>query len=117
MSMTFYAAAGRTGPVVSDLDLNVSNDNAHRILSSLGYAAKWGLFDAPIDEFIARTSLWLQQNIDRPSAAVPDEVHAGKGATLIECGLPENYLNMRIKALVDLAQAGRRLGATHLIGT
>jgi hypothetical protein len=49
---------------------------------------------------------WLQQHIGKPSAKIEESVTRGTfGATFIDCGVPEGYINQRIRQLSEAARA------------
>jgi len=69
----------------------------------------------PIDEFIARTTQWLQKAIGKPSPEQEPEVDATPGgATMIRGGMPEGYFNQVIKQMNHIARVGKENGATHV---
>ena len=71
-----------------ELDLTLANANMRQVMDELGYPTD--LEDAPpfpIDEFIARTTQWLQKAIGKPS---PEEEPERDG-NMISGGKPEGY--------------------------
>jgi hypothetical protein len=58
------------------------------------------------NQFANLCASWLQQHIGKPSAKIEDSVTRGIfGATFIDCGLPEGYINQRILQLSEAARA------------
>jgi hypothetical protein len=48
---------------------------------------------------------WLQQHIGKQSAKIETSVTRGTfGATFIDCGVPEGYINQRIHQLSEAAR-------------
>ena len=99
-----------------ELDLTLSNANMRQVFDELGYPTD--LEDVPpfpIDEFIARTTQWLQKAIGKPSPEQkPDIVKQPYGATMISGGKPEGYFNRIIKRMNEIARTGKAKGATHV---
>ena len=80
-------------------------------MDELGYTTD--LEDAspfPIDEFIAKTTQWLQKSIDKPS---PEEEPQQDG-NIISGGKPQGYYNQVIKQMNHIARVGKQNGATHV---
>ena len=77
-----------------------------KVMDELGYPTN--LEDAspfPIDEFIARTTQWLQKAIGKPSPEEPTTIDQNPGgATMIGGGKPEGYMNQMVKAHNELAR-------------
>jgi len=84
----------------------MSNMSMREFLDGLGYDSNFE--DAgPVDakEFIARTTQWLQKNIDKPSQEIPTTVdRSGGGATMIGGGKPEGWMNRQVKHHNELAR-------------
>jgi hypothetical protein len=99
-----------------ELDLSLSNASMREVFATLGYPTD--LEDRspfPIDEFIARTTQWLQKAIGKPSPEQkPDIVKQPYGATMISGGKPEGYFNRIIKRMNEIARTGKAKGATHV---
>ena len=94
-----------------ELDLTLANANMRQVMDELGYTTD--LEDAhpfPIDEFIARTTQWLQKAIGKPS---PEEEPQRDG-NMISGGKPEGYYNQVIKSMNHIARVGKQNGATHV---
>ena len=57
---------------------------------------------------------WLQQHIGKQSAKIETSVTRGTfGATFIDCGVPEGYINQRIRQLSEAARAVRDGNIIH----
>jgi hypothetical protein len=57
-------------------------------------------------QFANLCASWLQQHIGKQSAKIEDSVTRGTfGATFIDCGVPEGYINRRIRQLSEAARA------------
>ena len=99
-----------------ELDLSLSNASMREVFHELGYPTD--LEDRapfPIDEFIGRTTQWLQKAIGKPSPEQkPEMVKQPYGATMISGGKPEGYFNRVIKRMNEIARAGKQNGATHV---
>jgi|TARA_B100000073_G_scaffold347776_1_gene363306 hypothetical protein len=99
-----------------ELDLTLSNASMREVFRELGYPTD--LEDRapfPIDEFIARTTQWLQKAIGKPSPEQKPEIAKGQyGATMISGGKPEGYFNRVIKDMNHIARVGKSKGATHV---
>ena len=99
-----------------ELDLTLSNASMRQVFQTLGYPTD--LEDRspfPIDEFIARTTQWLQKAIGKPSPEEkPEIVKQRYGATMISGGKPEGYFNRVIKDMNYISRAGKAKGATHI---
>ena len=99
-----------------DLDLTLSNSNMREVMAKLGYPTdleERGPF--PIDEFIAKTTQWLQKAIGKPSPGQEPQVQKTQhGATMISGGKPQGYFNRAIKQMNYIAREGKREGATHV---
>ena len=84
----------------------LSNSSMRQFLSGLGYSADFE-DEPPIDikEFIARTTQWLQKNIDKRSPEEePTVMKQPKGPTMISGGKPEGWMNMQVKYHNELAR-------------
>ena len=99
-----------------ELDLNLANANMRQVFDELGYPTD--LEDQspfPIDEFIGRTTQWLQKAIDKPSPEEPTRVDKSPGRpTMISGGKPQGYYNSVIKSMNHIARVGKQAGATHV---
>ncbi len=97
-------------------DIHLSNHNAREVMGTLGYPTD--LEDQspfPVDEFIGRTTQWLQKSIGKPSPAEPTTVdRSGGGATMYSGGKDEGYFNRVIKGLNKMARDGKAAGGTHV---
>lgn len=94
-----------------ELDLTLANANMRQVMDELGYTTD--LEDAspfPIDEFISKTTQWLQKAIDKPS---PEEEPQQDG-NIISGGKPQGYYNQVIKQMNHIARVGKQNGATHV---
>ena len=93
-------------------DLNLSNSNAYEVFDVIGYDAE---DTVPINEFIARTTQWLQKHIGKLSAKQEPEVdQTPGGATFVQGGKREGYFNDIIKQMNKIARDGKAMGATHV---
>jgi len=99
-----------------ELDLTLANANMREVFAELGYGTDLeDMPNIPIDEFIARTTQWLQKAIGKPSPEQEPEVDATPGgATMIRGGKPEGYFNQVIKQMNHIARVGKENGATHV---
>ena len=99
-----------------ELDLNLANANMRQVFAELGYPTDLEEADPfPIDEFIGRTTQWLQKAIDKQSPEEPTTIDNNPGGpTMISGGKPEGYFNMAIKDMNKIARAGKEAGATHI---
>jgi hypothetical protein len=99
-----------------ELDLSLANSNMRQVMDELGYTTDLeGAPPFPIDEFIAKTTQWLQKAIDKPSPEEPTYVDkSGGGATMISGGKPEGYYNRVIQRMSQIARTGKQDGATHV---
>lgn len=99
-----------------ELDLSLANTNMRQVMDELGYPTD--LEEAPpfpIDEFIAKTTQWLQKAIGKPSPEEPTTIdRSGGGATMISGGKREGYYNDVIKRMNHIARVGKQNGATHV---
>lgn len=123
MSVTFYAGrfdpAGNRYEYLEDVEgLNVSNTNARSIAASLVLSFDDGeMLPVPIDAVLARCHAFLRNTLGKPDVGVaPRVIEGSRGATMIDCGRPEGYLQARIRSLMDVARAGKARGATHIYG-
>ena len=82
--------------------------SAYDVFDVIGYDADSG--SVPIDEFIAKTTQWLQQNIGKPSQEQP----ATQDGNIISGGRPSGYYNRVIKQMNSIARDGKAMGATHV---
>ena len=84
----------------------MSNASMRQFLDTLGYNADFeDQSPVPAKEFIARTTQWLQKNIDKPSAYEPTTVdRSGGGATMYSGGRDEGHMNNVIKGHNELAR-------------
>ncbi len=99
-----------------ELDLTLSNANMRQVMDELGYPTD--LEDAapfPIDEFIAKTTQWLQKAIGKPSPEEKPTIDQNPGGVaMISGGKPEGYYNQIIKSMNHIARIGKQEGATHV---
>ena len=85
----------------------MSNASMRQFLDTLGYNPDFEDNQPPVPakEFIARTTQWLQKNIDKPSQEIPTTVdRSGGGATMIGGGKPEGWDNRQVKHHNELAR-------------
>jgi hypothetical protein len=129
MSITCYAGKqeGNAVSFVHTLDeiednpkasVNMSNRNADIVLSALGVTLENGFFEVGVEEFINRCTQFLRQSMTKgQQQKLDDVVHAEQGrVTIVDCGLPEGYVEQRVHQLVILAQEGKTLGANVVYG-
>jgi hypothetical protein len=99
-----------------ELDLTLSNASMRQVFATLGYPTD--LEDQspfPIDEFIGRTTQWLQKAIGKQSPEEPTTIDDNPGGpTMISGGKPEGYFNKVIKDMNHIARTGKSNGATHI---
>jgi len=84
----------------------MSNASMRQFLDTLGYNADFeDQSPVPAKEFIARTTQWLQKNIDKPSAYEPTQVDKNPGGpTMYSGGRDEGHMNNVIKGHNELAR-------------
>jgi len=99
-----------------ELDLTLSNANMRDVFAELGYPTDLEEQSPfPIDEFIAKTTQWLQKHIDKRSKEEPTTVDKNpNGPTMIRGGKPEGYYNQAIMQMNSIARTGKQNGATHV---
>ena len=104
MTWTFPDAWSKDEPLDTPY---MSNASMRQFLDTLGYNADFEDNQPPVPakEFIARTTQWLQKNIDKPSAYEPTTVdRSGGGATMYSGGRDEGHMNNVIKGHNELAR-------------
>jgi hypothetical protein len=111
MSVSFYVGRQKDGVTttefVRDLDVEMSNGKARMALNALGLSDGDDLC-GHMDriQFANLCASWLQQHIGKPSAKIEESVMRGTfGPTFIDCGVPEGYINQRIRQLSEAARA------------
>jgi hypothetical protein len=84
----------------------MSNASMRQFLSTLGYNPDFeDQSPVPAKEFIARTTQWLQKNIDKKSPEEPTTIDKNPdGPTMISGGKPEGYMNRQVKLHNELAR-------------
>lgn len=84
----------------------MSNASMRNFLDALGYDSNFeDAGPVPAKEFIARTTQWLQKNIDKPSAYEPTTVDKTPGGpTIYSGGRDEGYMNQMVKAHNEIAR-------------
>tara|TARA_Y100001970_G_C14192999_1_gene836467 strand:+ start:1248 stop:1964 length:717 start_codon:yes stop_codon:yes gene_type:complete len=84
----------------------MSNASMRMFLDALGYDPNFeDTGPVPAKEFIARSTQWLQKNIDKPSAEIPTTVDQNPGGPRIYSGgREEGHMNQQIKAHNELAR-------------
>lgn len=98
-----------------EFDVNMSNRNAVMVMDVLGLDAdpETGLCGSmKADEFFAHAvaAVAVEQAVgDRAARPSLTTKHEG-GPTVIDCGLPEDYVVNRLSQLVTLAEEAQRLG-------
>jgi hypothetical protein len=89
-----------------DLDIQMSNGKARMVLNALGLPNTdnlCGYMDRV--QFANLCASWLQQHIGKQSAKIEESVTRGTfGATFIDCGVREGYVNERIHQLSEAAR-------------
>jgi hypothetical protein len=111
MSVSFYLGNLKDGVTtidfVKDLDIDMSNGRARMVLNALGIPDTHDLCgQTDRVQFANLCASWLQQHIGRQSAKIEESVTRGAlGATFIDCGVPEGYINQRIRQLSEAARA------------
>jgi hypothetical protein len=117
MSVSFYLGnlkdGTKTVDFVRELDVEMSNGKARMVLNALGLPDTddlCGHMDRV--QFANLCVSWLQHHIGKPSAKIEQSVTRGVGATFIDCGVPEGYINRRIR---QLSEAARAAGDGNLI--
>ena len=111
MSVSFYLGNLKDGATtfdfVKNLDIDMSNGKARMVLNALGLPDTddlCGHMDRV--QFANLCASWLQQHIGKQSAKLEVSVTRGSlGATFIDCGVPEGYINQRIRQLSEVARA------------
>ena len=103
MTWTFPDAWSKDEPLDTPY---MSNASMRQFLDTLGYNADFeDQGPVPAKEFIARTTQWLQKNIDKPSPEEPTTVdRSGGGATMYSGGRDEGHMNNVIKGHNELAR-------------
>jgi len=104
MTWTFPDAWAKDEPLDTPY---MSNASMRDFLDTLGYNPDFEDNQPPVPakEFIARTTQWLQKNIDKPSAYEPTQVDKNPGGpTMYSGGREEGYMNQQIKAHNELAR-------------
>jgi hypothetical protein len=111
MSVSFYLGNLKDGvttiDLVRNLDIEMSNGKARMVLNALGLSDGDDLC-GHMDriKFANLCASWLQQRIGKPSATIEESVTRGaNGATFIDCGVREGYVNQRIRQLSEAARA------------
>ena len=84
----------------------MSNVSMRQFLDALGYDPNFeDQSPVPAKEFIARTTQWLQKNIDKPSAEIPATVDQNPGGpTMYSGGREEGHMNRVVKGHNELAR-------------
>jgi hypothetical protein len=84
----------------------MSNSSMRQFLDGLGYDPNFEeASPVPAKEFIARTTQWLQKNLDKPSQEIPTQVDKNPdGPTMISGGKPEGWMNRSVKVHNELAR-------------
>ena len=84
----------------------MSNASMRVFLDTLGYDSDFeDAGPVPAKEFIARTTQWLQKNLDKPSAEIPTTVDKNPdGPTIYSGGRDEGHMNRVVKGHNELAR-------------
>jgi hypothetical protein len=110
MSVSIYLGNLKDGATtvdfVKDLDINLSNGRARMVLNALGLADTDDLVGhMDLIQFANLCASWLQQHIGKQSAKIEVSVTRGSlGATFIDCGVSEGFINQRIRQLSKAAR-------------
>lgn len=100
---------------VPDAGMDLSCANADALFAALGLPLADGPSRFAIDEVVTAAVRWQAKADFVASAEIPASVSTGaRGATIIDCGRREGYLNEKVAMLHRLAVEGRKLGATWL---
>jgi hypothetical protein len=111
MSVSLYLGNLKDGATtidfVKDLDIDMSNGKARMVLNALGLPDTddlCGHMDRV--QFANLCASSLQQHIGKQSPEIEHSITRGAfGATFIDCGVPEGYINQRIRQLSEAARA------------
>jgi hypothetical protein len=96
-----------------DLDINLSNDNAHEVIEALGYVVEEGFFQAPASAFKEAIHRYLQRGIGKIDPGIDAKIDAAPDRmTMIHCGRREGYLAQTMHRLAVMVDEGIRRGAT-----
>jgi hypothetical protein len=112
MSVSFYIGNLKDGATtinfVAELNINMSNSNAAMVLDALGIPDTDCLCGhMNRTQFANLCTSWLQQHIGKQSAEIDASIARGVlGATFIDCGVREGYINQQIRRLSEAARAG-----------
>jgi hypothetical protein len=92
-------------------EVNLANSNAYRVLTLLGYDGdETYCGHATADDFLGR--LLVADGLLETSDARDATIRQGeKGATLIDLGEPEGYLNEKLRLLIELANWAKANGS------
>ena len=104
MTWTFPDAWSKDEPLDTPY---MSNASMRQFLDTLGYNPDFEDNQPPVPakEFIARTTQWLQKNIDKPSAEIPTTVDKNPGGpTIYSGGRDEGHMNRVVKGHNELAR-------------
>ena len=103
MTWTFPDAWSKDEPLDTPY---MSNASMRQFLDTLGYNADFeDQSPVPAKEFIARTTQWLQKNLDKPSAEIPTTVDKNPdGPTIYSGGRDEGHMNGVVKGHNELAR-------------
>jgi hypothetical protein len=104
MTWTFPDAWSKDEPLDTPY---MSNASMRQFLDALGYNPDFEDNQPPVPakEFIARTTQWLQKNIDKPSAEIPTTVDKNPGGpTMYSGGRDEGHMNRVVKGHNELAR-------------
>lgn len=103
------------GVLVDDVheftEVNLANANAYRVLTLLGYDGhETYCGHATADDFLGRL-LVADGLLETSDARASTTTRGEKGATLIDLGEPEGYLNEKIRLLIELANWAKANGS------
>ena len=116
MSISFTPCRFSAGAyeACSDRYLNLANRNAGWVLDALGLPHE-PTGEIECTKLANLCTAWLRANLGERSPEIETVVTVGiAGATMIDCGLREGYLNERIQQLGRLAREAAAIGATHI---
>lgn len=114
-----YDAEPRRNPHYRpELDLNISEANARDVIETLGLVYEDSSFTCEIDQFINRCTSYLQSRVGKQSEAITAHCvgDRNRGPMMIDCGRAEGYMERTIRRALDLARAGKEMGATLIYG-
>jgi hypothetical protein len=130
MSMNFYAGkdfgSNSFGPADPAFDwdtaLNIGAGNAGYVMAHLGFEVEHDTVSVEIGAFIAACEKHLAAAKANPSIQLnsfetrKQRDDGSFGPLIIECGLPEGYVERKVESMLAIAKAGLAHGATEMFG-